>query len=213
LRCFWRDFLVERLEAGGTQEGPRTVSRLRASCSIRVSIWSFSGAFRSGGRVRCGSSPRSLSSITDIWRPTPPVECCWLSVPRRCGGLQERLQSVPASQRGQPAVSPPRTVSGETSQPGFPRTCRCVLSEPGPDAFEIGCIRSDLPQVGTGVLADPVVGLGRRVLSLTPQVTFLVLMRPTSCWEAYRASDFIAPPWSSPGFPAPPWRSAQSAAS
>jgi hypothetical protein len=85
----------------------------------------------------------------------------WLSVPRRCDGLHERLQSVPASQRGRSVVSPPRTVSGETSQLGFPRTCRCILSEPGPDASEnLDASDPSVPEVGIGTLRLRSLALG-----------------------------------------------------
>jgi len=66
--------------------------------------------------VRHALFPRLL----DIWRPTSPVECCWLSVPRRCAGLHERLQSVPAPQRSRPAVSPPLAFRVRLLSPEFP---------------------------------------------------------------------------------------------
>ena len=60
-------------------------------------------------KMGLGSSPRSLSPITGIWRPASPVECCWLSVSRRCAGLHERLHSVPVPQRNRLTVQAPST--------------------------------------------------------------------------------------------------------
>ena len=62
-----------------------------------------------GEKMGLGSSPRSLSPNTGIWRPASPVECRWLSVSRRYAGLHERLQSISAPQRSRPAMFPPPT--------------------------------------------------------------------------------------------------------
>jgi hypothetical protein len=66
--------------------------------------------------VRHALFPRSLI----IWRPTSPVECCWLSVPRRYAGLHERLQSV-SGLVAKPALGVTTAgIPGEASQPGVP---------------------------------------------------------------------------------------------
>jgi hypothetical protein len=89
-----------------------------------------------------------------------------------------------------------RGRSGETSQLGFPHTCRCTSAEPGPDASENKRIRS----TSAGSASDhpvPIVCPAPRVLPLTPQVAFLS-QADDPVFGASRHSDFIAPPRSSP---------------
>jgi hypothetical protein len=87
-----------------------------------------------------GSSPRSLSPITDIWRSVSPVECLRLSVSRRCVGLHGQLQTVPAPQRSRPPRDSARIggLSGEASGPGPRCTCRHTSAKPGRLAFAVG---------------------------------------------------------------------------
>ena len=98
-----------------TRIDPQSVSCLRALRSIRASIIDLPAGFWPWRRVRCGSSPRSLSPNTDIWRPTPPVEFRWLSVPRRYAGLQGQ-SAFPYGPVAEPACDVAITgISGETS--------------------------------------------------------------------------------------------------
>jgi hypothetical protein len=56
--------------------------------------------------------------LTDIGRPTPPVELRWLPVPRRRTGLRGRIAILFGS-AAEPADGVTTTdVSGETSWPG-----------------------------------------------------------------------------------------------
>ena len=68
-------------------------------------------------KMGLGSSPRSLSPNTDIWRPASPVECRWLSVSRRCAGLLRTI-AFRFGSAAEPAGGITTSLSGETSQPG-----------------------------------------------------------------------------------------------
>jgi hypothetical protein len=131
----------------------------------------------------CGSSPRSLSPATDIWRPAPPVECRRLSVSRRCAGLHGRLQAAPTPQRSRPSVSPPWAFRVRLLSPGF---AHLPARPPGPgsDAVENGCIRS----------TDRKVGIGPSGPDRWPCATGLASY-PSSCVSfLVRTTPFSAPP-------------------
>ena len=139
-------------------------------------------------KMGLGSSPRSLSPITGIWRPASPVECCWLSVSRRCAGLHERLQSLSSPQRDRPTASPPSTYRVRLLSPAFQRLPALVcqtwskmllrtsasLANSARSASVPGCKQP----------APRIVCLAPRVLSLNPQVAFpFSLGRPRSFWS------------------------------
>jgi hypothetical protein len=155
-----------------------------------------------------GSSPRSLSPITGIWRPASPVECRWLSVSRRCAGPARTIAN-----RFGPAAEPAVGVatadlSGETSQLAVHTPAGALPPNPARTHLRTSA-SGPLPQGRHRILSVTIVGLAPRVLSLTPQVVFST-QPDDAVFDASRHSDFIALPRSSP-FPAPSNRIAQSA--
>ena len=101
-----------------------------------------------GEKMGLGSSPRSLSPNTGIWRPASPVECRWLSVSRRCTGLHERLHSVSVPQRNRPTVSPPPACRVRLLSPAFAHLASVRPPDPVQDAFENECIPHHFREVG-----------------------------------------------------------------
>ena len=151
-----------------------------------------------------GSSPRSLSPTTGIWRPASPVEGCWLSVSRRYDGLHERMQSLSGPQRTRPAVSPPPTYWVRLLSSTSTTPAGACPSNPVKDASENECILRHFREVGIKDVAansrvSVIVGLTPRVLSLTPQVAFpFSAGRLFLSGRASQGSDVIADPESSP---------------
>lgn len=158
--------------------------------------------------MRSGSSPRSLSPITDIWRPTSPVECRWLSVPRRYVGRHGHC-ALPCGPAAEPADGVTTAgVSGETSQPGDQPPAGGWSSDPDWKHLRMKS-SSPLAEGRHRSFRITVVGLPPRVLSLIPQVTLSSQaddsFRNLPLFGPYCASVVIA------GLPAPPWRGAHSA--
>jgi len=111
--------------------------------------------------------------FTGIGRPHHPSSDYWLPVPRRCVIPQERLRHVSVPQRNLIPVSNTGSLLGETSLPGFALVCRHSQSEHGSVVIETS---SSVP-VAQGqhrFLASSIVCLRQRVLSLNPQVAFIV---------------------------------------
>ena len=110
--------------------------------------------------------------FTGIGRPHHPSSGCWLPVPRRCVIPQERLQYVSVPQRNLYQFNH-WFLLGETSLPGFALVCRHSQSEHGSVVIEIS---SSVPaaQGRHRFLASSIVCLRQRVLSLNPQVAFIV---------------------------------------
>jgi hypothetical protein len=118
-----------------------------------------------------GSSPHSLSPITDIWRPASPVECRWLSVSRRCAGLHGRLQ-IRSGSAAEPACDV--ATAGfrvRLLSPEFTHFAGAL--HPDPVRMLLRTAASDpLPQGRHRTCSVTIVGLAPRVLSLNPQVAF-----------------------------------------
>jgi hypothetical protein len=111
--------------------------------------------------------------FTGIGRPHHPSSDCWLPVPRRCVIPQERLRL-----RFGPAAEPDTSVTtgfllGEASLLGFALVCRHSQSEHGSVVIEI-FTSIPVAQGRHRVLASSIVCLRQRVLSLNPQVAFIV---------------------------------------
>lgn len=123
--------------------------------------------------MRYGSSPRSLSSIHWHWAPSSPVErLLAASSPT----LRHTARTI-AIHFG-PTAEPDSSVTtgsllGETSLLGFALVCRHSQSEHGSVVIEIS---SSVPaaQGQHRLLAVSIVCLRQRVLSLNPQVAFIV---------------------------------------
>jgi len=159
--------------------------------------------------VGCGSSPRSLSPATDIWRPASPVECGRLSVSRRCAGLHGRLQAAPAPQRSRPSVSPPRAFRVRLLSPGFAHL-PVRSAGPGSDAIENGMHPIHSPQGRHRTVRSRSLAL-RHGSCLLPLELRFNSRSDDVVFDASRDSDVIAIRWSSPVFPAPSNRIAHSA--
>ena len=120
-----------------------------------------------------GARHALFPQFTSIWRPHHPSSDCWLPVPRRCVMPQERLRYVSVPQRNLIPVYNTGSLLGETSLLGFALVCRHSQSEHGSVVIEIS---SSVP-VAQGqhrFLASLIVCLRQRVLSLNPQVAFIV---------------------------------------
>ena len=111
--------------------------------------------------------------FTGIGRSHHPSSDCWLPVPRRCIMPQERLRYVSVPQRNLIPVFISGSLLGETSLLGFALVCRHSQSEHGSVVIE----NSSSVPVAQGrhrLLAPSIVCLRQRVLSLNPQVAFIL---------------------------------------
>jgi hypothetical protein len=142
-----------------------------------------------------GNSPRSLSPLTDIWRPASPVECRWLSVSRRCTGLHGRLQ-IHFGPAAEPAVGV--TTVGFWVRLLGPECARlpACFSRTRSDFSEMKCVLTISARSASRLLIT-IVCPAPRVLSLTPQVAFRS-RSDDPVFGASRSSDLIASPRSSP---------------
>jgi len=110
--------------------------------------------------------------FTGIGRPHHPSSDYWLPVPRRCVIPQERLQYVSVPQRNLYQRNH-WFLLGETSLLGFALVCRHSQSEHGSVVIE-NSSSVPLAQGRHRLLILSIVCLGQRVLSLNPQVAFIV---------------------------------------
>jgi hypothetical protein len=143
-----------------------------------------------------GNSPRSLSPITGIWRPVPPVACRWLPVSRRCAesAWTFAIRFGPAAE---PALGVTTAgVSGETSQP---------VVRPPAGALPPDPVGTHLRSVSPNHFRKVGIEAFRpRSLALRHGSCLLPLKLPFSSqpddavFDASRHSDLIAAPRSSP---------------
>jgi hypothetical protein len=135
--------------------------------------------------------------LTNIWRPTSPVECRWLSVPRRCVDRQERLSFSLRLRSGAGLGVTTNGFLGETSSPGVThlpirtfQTSETVRSE------RVNCFTS-IQGRHRAILRHRSFALNHGSCLLTLTLHFFsqtddpVFTAPPAC------SDFIASLWSS----------------
>ncbi len=179
-----------------TQKGPSPVSRRGALCRILRFFPSYlphSGAAKE--RRGVGARHALFPRLTDIGRPMSPVECHRLPVPRRRAlPAKDDSPAFPAPRRSRPTVSPPPASRVRLLGPTPARLPTLRF----PDPWTAAPLRTVPPSIwlvrgrhlSRARLA--VVGLERRVLSLTPHVAFpfsggrsrfrhLPLVRTLSC--------------------------------
>jgi hypothetical protein len=149
--------------------------------------------------VGCGSSPRSLSPVTDIWRPVSPVERLRLSVSRRCVRLHERLQ-ISFGSRSEAGLRRFRLrLSGEASQPGLCAPAGALPPDLARTLLRCGCIRPISARSASPLSVGDRWPCATGLASYPSSCVFIPCGRhPFRCLPP--GSDLIAFPWSSPGF-------------
>ncbi len=123
--------------------------------------------------MRYGSSPRSLSPIHWHWALSSPVErLLAASSPTLCHTA--RTIAIRFGPTAEPDSSfNTGSLLGETSLPGFALVCRHSQSEHGSVVIEIST-SVPVAQGQHQFLTSSIVCLRQRVLSLNPQVAFIV---------------------------------------